>query len=82
MKEDVMNSTLNRREFLQLAGLASVVGIAGVVFASGLPAPGSVPKKAPIPWDAARPYNGIGFRTVQKSDGTPYALTEWPVTQV
>ena len=44
-----------------------------------LPAPGSVPKKAPIPWDAARPYNGIGFRTVQKSDDTPYSLTEWPV---
>src|ERR1700751_707358 len=31
-----MKSTVNRREFLEVAGLASA-GIAGVVFASGLP---------------------------------------------
>jgi len=48
-----------------------------------LPAPMSVPKKAPVPWDPTRPYNGLGFRTVQtKSGGAPYSLTEWPVTKV
>ena len=47
-----------------------------------LPVPLSVPKKAPIPWDPAKPYNGLGFRTVQtKSNGAPYSLTEWPVTR-
>ncbi len=47
-----------------------------------LPAPLSVPKKAPIPWDPAKPYNGLGFRTVQtKSSGAPHSLTEWPVTK-
>jgi len=47
-----------------------------------LPAPGSVPKKAPIPWDAAKPYNGLGVRTVQaKASGAPYSLTELPVTK-
>jgi hypothetical protein len=45
-----------------------------------LPAPHSVPKKAPIPWDAANPYRGLGFRSVQsKAGGDDYALTEWPV---
>ena len=47
-----------------------------------LPAPMSVPKKAPIPWDPAKPYNGLGFRTVDaKSGGAPYSLTEWPVAK-
>jgi hypothetical protein len=50
----------------------------GLMFA--LPAPGSVPKKAPIPWDATKPYDGLGFRTVQaKARGPQYALAEWPV---
>ena len=45
-----------------------------------LPAPHSVPKKAPIPWDAANPYRGLGFRSVQsKNGGDDYALTEWAV---
>jgi len=48
-----------------------------------LPAPHSVPKKAPIPWDAANPYRGLGFRSVQsKAAGDDYALTEWPVEKV
>lgn len=48
-----------------------------------LPAPGSVPKKAPIPWDAAKPYNGLGFRGVRsKSGATDLAISEWPVTKV
>ena len=47
-----------------------------------LPAPGSVPKKAPIPWDPTKPYNGLGFRTVQvKAGGKEYPLTEWPVVK-
>jgi 3',5'-cyclic AMP phosphodiesterase CpdA len=48
-----------------------------------LPAPMSVPKKAPLPWDSAKPYNGLGFRTVQaKSGDAPYSLTEWPAVKV
>jgi 3',5'-cyclic AMP phosphodiesterase CpdA len=47
-----------------------------------LPVPGSVPKKAPIAWDPARPYAGLGFRTVDvAAAGDDYPLTEWPVTQ-
>lgn len=30
-----------------------------------LPAPGSVPKRVPTPWDAAHPYRGLGYRTVE-----------------
>jgi 3',5'-cyclic AMP phosphodiesterase CpdA len=45
-----------------------------------LPAPGSQPKRAPIPWDAAQPYRGLGFRSVdaevRKAD---YEITEYPV---
>jgi Icc-related predicted phosphoesterase len=33
------------------------------------PPPGSVPKKAPIPWDASRPYQGLGFRSVELKKG-------------
>jgi predicted phosphodiesterase len=45
-----------------------------------LPAPHSVPKKAPIPWDAAAPYRGLGFRTVQtKGGGNDVTLTELAV---
>jgi hypothetical protein len=48
-----------------------------------LPAPMSVPKKAPLPWNPAKPYNGLGFRTVQTtSSGAPYSLTEWPLIEV
>jgi hypothetical protein len=48
-----------------------------------LPAPGSVPKKTPIPWDAAKPYNGLGFRGVRsKSGAADLAISEWPVTKV
>ena len=47
-----------------------------------LPAPLSVPKKAPIPWNAAKPYDGLGFRTVRtKRRGEDVALAEWPVTK-
>ena len=46
-----------------------------------LPAPGSVAKKAPLPWNAAKPYDGLGFRTVQgNAHGAPYSLSEWPIT--
>jgi 3',5'-cyclic AMP phosphodiesterase CpdA len=45
-----------------------------------LPAPGSVPEKKPIPWDAAQPYKGLGFRSINKKSGTTeYVLTEYPV---
>lgn len=45
-----------------------------------LPAAGSVPKKAPIAWDAARPYYGLGFRSIATKTGKGvYELTELPV---
>ena len=45
-----------------------------------LPAPGSVPKKAPVSWDPAKPYKGLGFRSVLvKADPADYVLTEYPV---
>ena len=53
----------------------------GLMFA--LPAPHSVPKKAPIPWDAANPYRGLGFRTVQaKAPSAQFALTELGVEKI
>lgn len=30
-----------------------------------LPAPGSLPKRAPIPWNPAKPYAGLGFRSIE-----------------
>lgn len=45
-----------------------------------LPAPGSVPKKAPLPWDAAHPFAGVGFRTVDVTPrGARVALGERPL---
>ena len=45
-----------------------------------LPAPGSVPKRVPIPWDAAEPYKGLGYRSVEaKAEKGEYILTEYPV---
>lgn len=45
-----------------------------------LPAPMSVPKKAPIPWDAAAPYQGLGFRSVEDGPKTAKPeITEYPV---
>jgi len=48
-----------------------------------LPAPMSVPKKAPIPWNPARPYDGLGFRSVQTTHhAEDTTLVEWPVAKV
>ncbi len=45
-----------------------------------LPAPGSQPKREPLPWDAAQPYRGLGFRSVEtEMDKAEYAITEYPV---
>ncbi len=45
-----------------------------------LPAPGSQPKRAPIPWDAAHPYRGLGFRSIEaEAQKKRYEITEWPV---
>lgn len=45
-----------------------------------LPAPGSVPKRVPIPWDAAEPYKGLGYRSVEaKAETAEYIITEYPV---
>lgn len=47
-----------------------------------LPAPGSQPKRAPLPWDAAQPYRGLGFRSVE-AEAAPagFDLRELPVTR-
>src|SRR5882672_3997245 len=66
------------QEHHQMTGHIAHHAAKGLMFP--LPAPHSVPKKAPIPWDAANPYRGLGFRSVQeKSGGDDVALTEWPV---
>jgi hypothetical protein len=41
-----------------------------------LVAPGSKPKREPVPWDAAQPYKGLGFRSVETN---AVKLTEYPV---
>jgi hypothetical protein len=41
-----------------------------------LVAPGSKPKREPIPWDAAQPYKGLGFRSVEEN---AIKITEFPV---
>ncbi len=47
-----------------------------------LPAPGSVPKKVMIPWDAAAPYKGLGFRSVEVKPAKPdYVITEYPINK-
>jgi 3',5'-cyclic AMP phosphodiesterase CpdA len=42
-----------------------------------LVAPGSKPKREPVPWDAAQPYRGLGFRSIETE--TPVKITEYPV---
>ncbi len=48
-----------------------------------LPAPGSQPKLAPVPWDPAKPYDNLGFRSIQaKALAAEYAVTEYPIQKV
>jgi len=44
-----------------------------------LPAPGSAPKRQPIPWNAAEPYKGLGFRSVEAAaeSASKYELNEY-----
>jgi 3',5'-cyclic AMP phosphodiesterase CpdA len=45
-----------------------------------LPAPASQPKRTPLAWDAARPYDGLGFREIDALPATAeYRITEMPV---
>jgi hypothetical protein len=47
-----------------------------------LPPAGSQPKRAPIPWDAAKPYQGLGFREViAEGDKPVFAISEFPVVK-
>jgi hypothetical protein len=48
-----------------------------------LPAPGSVPKRQPIPWNAAEPYKGLGFRSVEAAaeSARKYELTEYLINK-
>ena len=41
-------------------------------------APGSKPKREPVPWDAAQPYKGLGFRSVETN---AVKITEYPVVK-
>jgi 3',5'-cyclic AMP phosphodiesterase CpdA len=69
------------QEHHQMTGHSPHHAAKGLMFA--LPVPHSVPKKMPIPWDAANPYRGLGFRTVQAKDGDDqYALAELAVETV
>jgi hypothetical protein len=43
-----------------------------------LVAPGSKPKREPVPWDAAHPYKGLGFRSVEEN---ALKITEYPVVK-
>jgi hypothetical protein len=43
-----------------------------------LVAPGSKPKREPVPWDAAQPYKGLGFRSVEER---VVKITEYPVVK-
>jgi 3',5'-cyclic AMP phosphodiesterase CpdA len=43
---------------------------------------GAAPQKTQLPWDAARPYQGLGFRTIAASrDGTPPRARELALAQ-
>jgi len=45
-----------------------------------LPAPGSQPKRTPLPWDAAHPYKGLGYRSIDAEvKKHEYEITELPV---
>ncbi|HEY8067882.1 MAG TPA: metallophosphoesterase [Burkholderiales bacterium] len=44
-----------------------------------LVAPGSRPKREAIPWDAAQPYRGLGFRSIETE--TPMKISEYPVVK-
>ena len=45
-----------------------------------LPAPGSQPKLAPVPWDPAKPYNNLGFRSIEsKMPPEDHIVTEYPI---
>ena len=45
-----------------------------------LPAPASQPKRDPLPWDAAQPYRGLGFRSVEADVAKAgFAIAEIPV---
>ncbi len=45
-----------------------------------LPAPGSQPDRKPVVWDAAHPFRGLGFREVERHDGAPFAIEQYPIT--
>ena len=45
-----------------------------------LPAPGSLPQRVRLPWNPAKPYEGLGFRSVQaKIKKAEYLIREFPV---
>ena len=43
------------------------------------PAAGSQPKRIPVAWDAAHPFRGLSFRSVQ-SEGSEFKLANNPIT--
>jgi len=44
------------------------------------PAPGSQPKRTPLAWDAAHPYRGLGFRSVE-AEKDEFRIVEFPVVK-
>jgi 3',5'-cyclic AMP phosphodiesterase CpdA len=48
-----------------------------------LPAPGSQPKRAPVPWDAAAPFKGLGWRSIETEPKmAEYKVAEHPADKV
>ena len=46
------------------------------------PVPGSQPKRTPVAWDAAHPYRGLGFRSIEAEPRhSELKLTEYPVVK-
>jgi len=44
------------------------------------PAPGSQPKRTPLPWDAAHPYRGLGFRSIE-AEKDELRIAEYPLVK-
>jgi hypothetical protein len=45
-----------------------------------LPAPGSMPKRERLPWNPAKPYEGLGFRSVEaKIKNAEYFIKEFQI---
>ena len=56
------------QEHHQMTGKIAHHAAESLIFA--FPLAGSQPKRLPVAWDAAHPYQGLGFRTTQRTGGS------------